>query len=68
VLTRQRTAIGHGVKLSPRGKPPRAELSFEGPAPVKARFCGDELLLFDTAGRLVRVELTEGRLRRVSVQ
>jgi hypothetical protein len=45
----------------------RAQLLFEGPYPVRARFSGRELLLFDALGRLVRVDLTEGTVRRVRV-
>ncbi len=67
-LTHLRVATGHEVKLELKGNKPRAHLSFEGEARVRARFSGGELLLFDTTGRLLRVDLAEGTARRVPVQ
>jgi hypothetical protein len=67
-LTNLRTATGHEVKLDLKGSKPRAHFTFEGEASVRARFSGGELLLFDTSGRLLRVDLTEGAVRRVPVQ
>lgn len=61
-------AEGHELKLTGKGGTPRAHLLFEGEARVQARFSGGELLLFDNAGRLLRVELAEGTARRVLVQ
>ncbi|MFL5347628.1 MAG: bpX6 domain-containing protein [Hyalangium sp.] len=66
-LINQRIATGHEVKLELKGKP-RALFAFEGEARVRARFSEGELLLFDTSGRLLRVDLTEGTARRVLVQ
>jgi hypothetical protein len=43
----------------------RALFRFRGGSRVLARFLDGELLLFDTAGRLVRVDLTRGEVRRV---
>jgi hypothetical protein len=56
------------VGLSSKGDKSRALFVFEGQARVQHRFSGGELLLFDTAGRLLRVDLTEGIARRVHVQ
>jgi hypothetical protein len=58
----------HEVGLSSKGDVSRALFIFEGPARVRHRFSGGELLLFDTAGRLLRVDLTVGISRRVLVQ
>jgi hypothetical protein len=55
------------VKLFSRGDTPRACFVFEGPARVRARFSAGELLVFDTAGRLLRLSLAEGAARRVPV-
>ncbi|MDC0712636.1 bpX6 domain-containing protein [Stigmatella sp. ncwal1] len=38
---------------------------FEGEGPMEARFSGDELLVFDKMGRLLRVDLTEGTVLRL---
>jgi hypothetical protein len=65
VKTGERT---HEVGLSSKGDIARALFVFEGEARVQHRFSGGELLLFDTAGRLLRVDLTEGTVRRVLVQ
>ncbi|KFA87838.1 bpX6 domain-containing protein [Archangium violaceum] len=43
----------------------RARFLFEGDVPVSVRFLSTELLLFDAAGRLARVDLTRGEVRRV---
>ncbi|HYO72859.1 MAG TPA: bpX6 domain-containing protein [Archangium sp.] len=43
----------------------RARFLFEGDVPVSVRFLYAELLLFDTAGRLARVDLSRGEVRRV---
>ncbi|MFE8603164.1 bpX6 domain-containing protein [Archangium violaceum] len=43
----------------------RARFLFEGDVPVSVRFLSAELLLFDAAGRLARVDLTRGEVRRV---
>ena len=67
-LLNSRTASGHEVKLNGKAGTPRAHFLFEGEARVQARFSGGELLLFDSAGRLLRVDLSEGTARRVSVQ
>lgn len=67
ILFNQRIASGHEAKLDLKGRP-RALFIFEGEARVRARFSEGELLLFDTAGRLLRVDLTEGTARRVPVQ
>jgi hypothetical protein len=54
------------VELHDRAKEdPRARFSFEGPSHVSARFMGTELLLFDEAGRLARVDLQRGSVQRV---
>ncbi|XXF77680.1 bpX6 domain-containing protein [Myxococcaceae bacterium GXIMD 01537] len=45
----------------------RLEFVFEGPHPVRARFSQNEVLLFDDAGRLVRVDLAGGAVRRLRV-
>jgi hypothetical protein len=56
------------VGLNSKGDISRALFVFEGQARVQHRFSGGDLLLFDTAGRLLRVDLTEGIARRVHVQ
>jgi hypothetical protein len=43
----------------------RAHFSFDGPHSVSVRFLGSELVLFDKAGRLARVDLHWGSVRRV---
>jgi hypothetical protein len=68
LLKSERTEAGHEVKLFSRGEVPRAHLTLEGEARLRARFWGNELLLFDTAGRLLRMDLTEGAVRRVPVR
>ncbi|MBN1205159.1 MAG: hypothetical protein JXB05_09570 [Myxococcaceae bacterium] len=68
ILTRLETNSGHELKLSGKGDALRAHFLFEGEARVRARFSGGELLLFDSAGRLLRVELSAGTARRVPVQ
>jgi hypothetical protein len=45
----------------------RGSLRFEGPHPVRARFSGGALLLFDSVGRLLRVDLAQGSVRRLRV-
>ncbi|WP_224244889.1 bpX6 domain-containing protein [Hyalangium gracile] len=67
-LTSMRTGEGHQVELSAKGGPARARFLFEGEARVRARFCAGELLIFDTTGRLLRVDLREGAARRIPVQ
>jgi hypothetical protein len=67
MLTQVRTGVGYEVTLTSRGATPRASFTFEGEVRVRARFSGGELLLFDTAGRLLRVDLSEGTARRVPV-
>jgi hypothetical protein len=67
-LTSMQTGAGHQVELTAKGRQPRARFLFEGEARVRVRFSAGELLLFDTTGRLVRVDLMQGVARRVSVQ
>jgi hypothetical protein len=67
-LTNASSEGGRTVKLTGKGGTVRAYFVFEGEARVQARFSGGELLLFDSAGRLLRVDLTEGTARRVLVQ
>jgi hypothetical protein len=63
------TALGPGVMLFERTQAKvRARLLFQGEHPVSARFVNGELLLFDTAGRLVRVDPARGEVRRVVVR
>jgi hypothetical protein len=59
------TPEGHEARLVSSTGTPRAKFLFEGEAPVRARFSGGWLLLFDALGRLVRVDLAEGVVRRV---
>ncbi|AKJ08155.1 Hypothetical protein AA314_09781 [Archangium gephyra] len=60
------TPVGDRVWLLERREGTvRARFLFEGDASVSARFLDTELLLFDTAGRLARVDLTRGEVRRV---
>jgi hypothetical protein len=60
------TPVGDRVWLLERKEGTvRARFLFEGDAPVSVRFLAAELLLFDTAGRLARVDLTRGEVRRV---
>ena len=42
-----------------------ARFFFAGPTPLSVRLLEQDLLLFDESGRLVRVELTRGQVRRV---
>lgn len=63
-----RTAGGYEVKLTGQGGTVRGRFVFDGEARVQARFSGGELLLFDSSGRLIRVDLSEGTARRVPVQ
>jgi hypothetical protein len=67
-LTHSKVGAYDEVSLSSKGDTPRALFVFEGGARVRYRFWGGELLLFDTAGRLLRVDLAEGTARRVLVQ
>jgi hypothetical protein len=67
-LTHRRAGDHAEVALSSKGDHSRAIFIFEGEARVQHRFSGGELLLFDTTGRLLRVDLTEGTARRVPVQ
>ncbi len=68
VLTVLRGETGYEVQLALKGGPCRAQFLFEGEARVRSRFWGGELLLFDTSGRLLRVDLSEGLTRRIPVQ
>ncbi|QRN98288.1 hypothetical protein JRI60_04245 [Archangium violaceum] len=62
----ERTPVGVGVRLLERaGGGVRALFLFEGKSPVSVRFHQGVLLLFDTAGRLARVDLARGEVRRV---
>jgi hypothetical protein len=62
----ERTPVGIGVRLLERtGGRVRALFLFEGKHRVSVRFLQGELLLFDTAGRLARVDLARGTVRRV---
>jgi hypothetical protein len=62
----ERTPVGLGVRLLDRGRGAvRAQFLFEGEHPVAVRFLKEELMLFDKAGRLVRVDLARGEVRRV---
>lgn len=62
----ERTPVGLGVHLLERVRGTvLARFLFEGELPVSVRFLNGELLLFDTAGRLARVDLTRGEVRRV---
>ncbi|HEX5750247.1 MAG TPA: bpX6 domain-containing protein [Archangium sp.] len=60
------TPVGERVWLLERKEGTvRARFLFEGDAPVSVRFLHAELLLFDSAGRLARVDLSRGEVRRV---
>ncbi|PTL83240.1 bpX6 domain-containing protein [Vitiosangium sp. GDMCC 1.1324] len=62
----EHTPVGVGVRLMERMRGRvRAQFLFEGEHPVSVRFPNGELLFFDTAGRLVRVDLTRGEVWRV---
>ncbi|HYO53889.1 bpX6 domain-containing protein [Archangium sp.] len=66
LATLKRTPTGEEVCLAERTQGAvRARFLFEGEHPVSVCFLNGELLLFDTAGRLARVELTRGAVRRV---
>ncbi|MFY0527900.1 bpX6 domain-containing protein [Archangium gephyra] len=43
----------------------RAQFFFQGTLPISVRFLSGDVLLFDAAGRLVRVDPTRGEVRRV---
>ncbi|WP_375768590.1 bpX6 domain-containing protein [Archangium gephyra] len=60
------TPSGQWVQLHERKQGTvRAQFLFEGTHPVSVRFLGGDLLLFDAVGRLARVDLTRGEVRRV---
>ncbi|WP_257451212.1 bpX6 domain-containing protein [Archangium lipolyticum] len=66
VAALERTPVGIGVRLLERARGGvRALFLFEGATPVSVRFLQDALLLFDTSGRLVRVDLARGVVRRM---
>jgi hypothetical protein len=67
-LTQLRSSKGQELRLDQKGNTVRAHFLFEGEVYVRARFSPGELLLFDSAGRLLRVDLTDGTARRVPVQ
>jgi hypothetical protein len=67
-LTHLKAGSHYEVGLSTKGEVSRALFVFDGEARVQYRFSSGELLLFDTAGRLLRVDLMEGSARRVPVQ
>jgi hypothetical protein len=62
----ERTSVGVGVRLLERIRESvLAQFLFEGEHPVSVRFVKEELMLFDKAGRLARVDLARGEVRRV---
>jgi hypothetical protein len=62
----ERTPVGVGVRLLERGRGEvRAQFLFEGEHPLALRFLKEELMLFDKAGRLARVDLARGEVRRL---
>jgi hypothetical protein len=62
----ERTSVGVGLRLLERGRGAvLAQFLFEGEHPVSVRFIKEELMLFDKAGRLARVDLARGEVRRV---
>ncbi|WP_224362670.1 bpX6 domain-containing protein [Hyalangium versicolor] len=63
-----KSEAGHEAKLYMKGNRLRASFTFAGEVPVRARFSAGELLLFDTLGRLLRVDLVEGTARHIPVQ
>lgn len=65
MLCTAQTGTQQEAFLYVREKDLRARIAFEGEAPVGARFSGGELLLFDRLGRLLRVDLARGTVRRV---
>jgi hypothetical protein len=63
----ERTSVGVGVRLLERGRGAvLAQFLFEGEHPVSVRFVKEELMLFDKAGRLARVDPARGEVRRVA--
>lgn len=65
----EHTPVGFGVWVLDRTRRSvSARFLFEGPHPVSARFLARELVLFDTAGRLARMDLVQGAVRRVVVR
>jgi hypothetical protein len=64
-LVKKWSGTGHQLELFSRGDILRACFLLEGEAHVRARFSAGELLVFDTLGRLLRVNLGEGTARRV---
>ena len=67
-LTHLKVGGHYEVGLISKGELSRALFIFEGEARVQHRFSGGDLLLFDTSGRLLRVDLTEGTARHVPIQ
>jgi hypothetical protein len=62
----ERAQTGEWVRLLERTPGAvRARFFFGGALPVSVRFLHGELLLFDMSGRLARVDLTRGEVRRV---
>jgi hypothetical protein len=60
------TPSGREVRLLERKQVTvRAQLFFQGALPVSVRFLSGDVLLFDAAGRLVRVDPARGEVRRV---
>jgi len=66
MVTLERTSVGFGVRLLHRTTGAvHAQFLFEGEHPVSVRFLKEELMLFDKAGRLARVDPARGEVRRV---
>jgi hypothetical protein len=65
LLVQRYLETGQEQRLFHRAETLRATFLFEGQSRVQTRFWGGELLVFDTLGRLLRVNLTEGVARRV---
>ncbi|WP_309894491.1 bpX6 domain-containing protein [Archangium sp.] len=62
----EHTSVGVGVRLLERGSGAvLARFLFEGEHPLAVRFVKEELMLFDKVGRLARVDLARGEVRRV---
>jgi len=60
------TPSGREVRLLERKQGKMcAQLFFQGALPISVRFLSGDMLLFDAAGRLVRVDLARGEVRRV---
>jgi hypothetical protein len=60
------TPSGREVRLLERKQGTlRAQFFFQGALPVSVRFLSGDVLLFDAAGRLVRVDPARGEVRRV---